>query len=145
MELGLLINKTLQSILAITLIEGENEFLQDDTVVFETDKGELYQLLINYDLSVKKKQSLNELEIIGEYSNCDVRTKIVLKFEEATTIKNIFNYTLNTYHFASKFTDETNDFTFGISFGFDELKLIDNAEFDEMLLRYDGYSSEHLS
>ena len=101
-------------------------------------------MLINYNISIRKISDFNDLEIIGEYESYQITNYPLLKFHPQTEIKNIYNYIQGAYHFASKFTDYNNNFLFGICFGFDELELVDNHEFDEMLSVYNNHISEHL-
>lgn len=144
--LSYLNGKTIKSISRINVWEDGTEYLQlGDTLILHTDNL-LIQLLIDNEILVYELSSEKDIIVLGEYDlpNCKIILEQVYDYQ-SQTIKSIYNYTSGqTYHFGSKFLDASGKFIFGFSFGFDEVILIKEYEFNKMTDSY-GNVTETMS
>lgn len=142
--LAYLYGKNIKSISNLIVIEDSTEYLPSDTFILETDKGDLIQVLIDYEVLVYNLQAKEKIIVLGEYNKkrCEVLIKKIKEFK-TQTIHSIYNYKHKQhYNFGSKFLNETGDFIFGFCYGFDEIILLNENDFDSMLINYTEVTEE---
>lgn len=145
-NLGLryLYGKNIKSISNLVVIEDGTEYLPSDAFILETDKGDLIQVLIDYEVFVYNIQAKEKIIVLGDYNikRCEVLINLIKEFK-TQTIHSIYNYTHGQhYNFGSKFLNETGDFIFGFCYGFDEIILLNENDFNLMLINYKEATEE---
>ncbi|MEL1244403.1 hypothetical protein AAEO56_09040 [Flavobacterium sp. DGU11] len=139
-DLFLFKGKIFTAIYTITVIEDGNEFVQDNTLLFECSDGTFLQILVDHILESHELLTLDKIVIKGDYEmqNCKIITN-VFKNLPGVAVDRIYNYFQGKYyHFGSKFIDPDGQYIFGICYGFDELVLLDEMDFKDMLSKYQG-------
>lgn len=141
--LSYLKGKGIKSISRINVLEDETEYIHlDDTFILHTSEGLLIQILIDYEILIYKLNSEKEIIVLGEYDlpNCKITLEQVSEFHPRP-IDSIYNYTAGeSYNFGSKFLNASGNFIFGFCYGFDEVILIDETEFNKMVDTYKDVS-----
>jgi hypothetical protein len=134
-------NVVICKLYSVNIIKSDVEFDQE-TILIETDDNNYYQIISDGDISLIKLASLNNPILIGEYDMNNERIELVLLKEiESKEINKIVSYWHGEYYqFGMEFLDEDTNFIFGLSFGFDAVKLLSETEFLNMLQLYENYS-----
>ncbi|MEE1898000.1 hypothetical protein V1389_06625 [Flavobacterium rakeshii] len=110
-----------------------------DTYIIECSDNSYVQILIDGDVVIRKMESVTDYVVLGEY---DVRRS---NFELGSCNSILNNTVINTvetyvngdsYLFGIRFLDVQKQYIAGFTLGFDEIKLIDEAEFETMLAAY---------
>jgi hypothetical protein len=137
-KLDFLNNKTIKCIYEVSIADGDSDYILSDTLILKLDNDSLIQIVVNYEVLIYELSSIKELVLIGEYAkNLNVKLIKINEVLNNQKIYSIHNYFQSTYHFGSKFLNINNKFLFGLCFGWDEIILLDENEFDLMLDSYE--------
>lgn len=142
--LSYLYGKNIKSISNLVVIEDGTEYLPSDTFILETDKGDLIQILIDYEVLVYNLQTKEKIIVLGDYNikRCEVLINQIKEFK-TQTIHSIYNYKYGQhYNFGSKFLNDSGNFIFGFCYGFDEIILLNENNFNLMLINYKEATEE---
>lgn len=142
--LSYLYGKNIKSISNLVVIKDGTEYLPSDTFILETDKGDLIQILIDYEVLVYNLQTKEKIIVLGDYNikRCEVLINQIKEFK-TQTIHSIYNYKHGQhYNFGSKFLNDSGNFIFGFCYGFDEIILLNENDFNLMLINYKEATEE---
>ncbi|WP_330444247.1 hypothetical protein [Flavobacterium sp. C4GT6] len=133
------LKKEITALYKISVYEdGYNDELTD-TYIIECSDNSYIQILIEGDVVIRKMESVTDYVVLGEY---DVkRSNFELVFCNSilnnTVIDAIETYVNgDSYLFGIRFLDAQKQYIAGFTLGFDEIKLIDETEFETMLTTY---------
>lgn len=144
--LSVLLSKTIIEVYKIVIIEDNNELELSDSLVFKTLTGELWQLVVDGSIGLYLLPTASDITIFGEYDKSKlIHKSLLVKKIYSAMITSICNYKKSSYHFGSKFSNASGQFIFGLCFGFDEVILLNEIEFIEMLNTYKDYTLAKIS
>ena len=137
-----MIGKTVNEIYRISVNEDGCEYEPDDSFVFKTSDETMIQLVIDYEIYLYPIQSIDDIIILGEYNRDAITSKLVLVSDlKPNGIAALYNYYQGDhYHFGTQFRDAADQFIFGLCFGFDEVILLNQNEFNIMLSNYKNHT-----
>jgi hypothetical protein len=135
-------NLKVKFIYRVIVTEYGIDYDLSDTLILTLEDNSIIQILVDSEIKIYKLSSEEDILILGEYDFKNSIKKLVLIKEIINNeeIANIYNYLQSTYHFGSKFMNFKNEFIFGFCFGWDEISLLDENEFNNMLLSYPEHS-----
>lgn len=129
-------NEIITSISSITVIDKDGEWKQEDTFIIECN-GVLFRILVDHVIELYELNSVENLPIKGDY---DLRNgKIVITPEQTYNqrIDKIINYNNGPHYlFGSKFINPNGEYIFGFCYGLDEIIILDEVAFIEMVENY---------
>jgi len=136
-----LLNKIIESISMISIIDGIESFQLSDSFLLKLDNGDVIQILNdNNKVRFLKIESKSEIVLLSDYE-IEGQPNIVMD-EIVVNLKRIKifqNYTSkgSNYFFGTKILDEEENFILGFFYGFDEIEYtLDIVDFENALLHY---------
>jgi len=135
-------NLKVKFIYRVIVTEYGIDYDLSDTLILTLEDNSIIQILVDSEIKIYKLSSEEDILILGDYDIKNSIKKLVLIKEIINNeeIANIYNYLQSTYHLGSKFMNFKNEFIFGFCFGWDEISLLDENEFNNMLLSYPEHS-----
>jgi len=139
-NLHLLLNKKILSIFKVVVVEHNVEYELDDTLIIQFEDGTMVQIVMDDGIIIRNASKM-DIKICGEYDLANTSVElIVLASDINQEVFEIHTYTRIGYTFGSKFINKKGQFIFGFCYGFDEVIIISENQFLQMLGSYANHT-----
>ncbi len=147
LKLKHLVGIQLTTLSQITVTEDGQRYTLDDTFLLTTATSKQYQLRRTpAGLFLYKIENLRDLKCWDfNHDEIQIELKTIHEIANPNPIKIIYNYTSNYYLFGSQYCDAQGRFIVGFCFGWDEIELKTETEFQSMLNMYPGHTIEEFT
>lgn len=142
-----LIGAQLTTLSQITVTEDGQRYILDDTFLLTTATSKQYQLLrTQAGLFLYRIDNLRDLKCRDfKPDEVTIELQTVHEIANPNLIKTIYTYTDEHYLFGARYVDAQGSFIVGFCFGWDEMELKTETEFQSLLKNYPGHTTEELT